>query len=325
MLFAATFPERVSHLVIYSSYTHTTFTPHRRAAWRALLEERWGTGVMDGLIVQHGDSSSLDALARLERYACTPSMVGEKAMADADLDVRSALGAITAPALVLHNAGDPFMPIESSREIARAIPGARFVELSGDFHASWRPPDYGEMIDHIEEFVTGTHTTADRHDRVLTTVLFTDIVGSTDRAAAVGDHRWHQLLDDHDRSVRAELGRYRGREVKTTGDGFLAAFDGPARAIRCGLAVTRAARSVGVDIRVGIHTGECEVRGDDLAGIAVHIGARVAGLAGPGETLVTSTVRDLVAGSGIQFSERGLFTLKGVPGTWTVLEVGDDH
>ena len=158
-----------------------------------------------------------------------------------------------------------------------------------------------------------------------TTLLFTDIVGSTDRAAAIGDHRWHQLLDQHDRSVRTELARYRGREVKMTGDGFLAAFDGPARAIRCGLAVARAARTIGVDVRIGVHTGECEVRGDDLAGIAVHIGARVAGLAGSGETLVTSTVRDLVAGSGISFDERGPFTLKGVPGTWTVLAVRDDQ
>ena len=325
MLFAATFPDRVSHLVIYSSYTHTTLTAYRRAAWRTHLEEGWGTGVMDGLIVQHGDATSRDALARLERYSCTPSMVGEKAMSDADLDVRSALGAITAPTLVLHNIGDPFMRVESSREIASAIPGARFAELSGDFHASWRPEDAGEMVDHIEEFVTGTHTTADRSDRVLTTLLFTDIVGSTDRAAAIGDHRWHQLLDQHDRSVRAELARYRGREVKMTGDGFLAAFDGPARAIRCGLAVARAARTIGVDVRVGVHTGECEVRGDDLAGIAVHIGARVAGLAGSGETLVTSTVRDLVAGSGISFDERGPFTLKGVPGMWTVLAVRDDQ
>ena len=325
MLFAASFPDRVSHLVIYSSYTHTMLSAHRRAAWRAHLEEGWGTGVMDGLIVQHGDATSRDALARLERYSCTPSMVGEKAMSDADLDVRSALGAITAPTLVLHNIGDPFMRVESSREIASAIPGARFAELSGDFHASWRPEDAGEMVDHIEEFVTGTHTTADRGDRVLTTLLFTDIVGSTDRAAAIGDHRWHQLLDQHDRSVRAELARYRGREVKMTGDGFLAAFDGPARAIRCGLAVARAARTIGVDVRIGVHTGECEVRGDDLAGIAVHIGARVAGLAGSGETLVTSTVRDLVAGSGISFDERGPFTLKGVPGTWTVLAVRDDQ
>lgn len=323
MLFAATFPERVSHLVIYGSFTHTTLSIERRMAWRAFLEDGWGTGVMDGLIVQHGDATSREALARLERYSCTPTMVGEKAMADADLDVRPALGAITAPTLVLHNGRDPFMRIGSSRAIAEAIPGARFVELSGDFHASWRPDDYAEMIDHIEEFVTGTHTIADRSDRVLTTLMFTDIVASTDRAAALGDYRWRQLLDDHDRSVRAELVRYRGREVNTTGDGFLAAFDGPARAIRCGLGIARAARRVGVDVRVGIHTGECEVRGDDLAGIAVHIGARVAGLAGPGETLVTSTVRDLVAGSGIAFEDRGPFTLKGVPGEWAILAVRD--
>jgi class 3 adenylate cyclase len=323
MLFAATFPDRVSHLVIYSSYTHTALSPELRAAWRARLEANWGTGVMDGLIVQHGDATSRVALARLERYSCTPSMVGEKAISDADLDVRSALGAIAAPTLVLHNVGDPFMPVSSSRAIAEAIPGARFVELAGDFHASWRPEDYDELVEHIEQFVTGTHMTRDRHDRVLTTLLFTDIVGSTDQAVALGDQRWHHLLDDHDRSVRAEFDRHRGREVNTTGDGFLAAFDGPARAIRCGLAVARWARTVGVDVRVGVHTGECEVRGDDLAGIAVHIGARVAALAGPGETLVTSTVRDLVAGSGLTFEERGAFELKGVPGSWTLLAARD--
>lgn len=323
MMFAATFPERVSHLVIYGSYTHTTLSPETRLMWRAHLEERWGTGVMDGLIVQHGDATSRAALARLERYSCTPRMVGEKALSDADLDVRSVLGVITAPTLVMHNVGDPLMPIELSRDIARAIPGARFVELPGDFHASWRAEDYTEMIDQVEEFVTGTHTRAERSDRVLTTLLFTDIVGSTDRAAAVGDQRWRQLLDEHDRSVRAELARFRGREINTTGDGFLAAFDGPARAIRCGLAVVRAAHRVGIDVRVGVHTGECEVRDDDLAGIAVHIGARVAALAQPGETLVTSTVRDLVAGSGIEFDDRGPVSLKGVPGAWTVLAVRD--
>ena len=326
MLFAATFPDRVSHLVIYSSYTHTTLTAHRRAAWRAHLEESWGTGVMDGLIVQHGDATSRAALARLERYSCTPSMVGEKAMSDADL--RRSIGTRgdhgTDPRAPQHAAIRSCGSSRPGRSAARSRePGS--PELSGDFHASWRPEDAGEMVDHIEEFVTGTHTTADRSDRVLTTLLFTDIVGSTDRAAATGDHRWHQLLDQHDRSVRAELARYRGREVKMTGDGFLAAFDGPARAIRCGLAVARAARTVGVDVRVGLHTGECEVRGDDLAGIAVHIGARVVGLAGSGETLVTSTVRDLVAGSGISFNERGPFTLKGVPGMWTVLAVRDDQ
>jgi class 3 adenylate cyclase len=237
------------------------------------------------------------------------------------LDVRGVLGAVSVPTLVLANREDPFVPLASSRAIAAGIPGARFVELSGDFHASWRPDDYDELVGQVEEFVTGTHIVADRADRLLTTILFTDIVDSTKRAVDLGDREWRRVLDEHDRIVRSELVRYRGREINTTGDGFLAAFDGPARAIRCGVSITQEVRRIGVEECVGVHTGECEVRGDDLAGIAVHIGARVATLAAPGEVLVTSTVRDLVAGSGLRFLPRGIRQLKGVPGHWTVLAV----
>jgi class 3 adenylate cyclase len=177
------------------------------------------------------------------------------------------------------------------------------------------------MFSHIEEFITGTRVVEERSDRVLTTVLFSDIVGSTAQAVDFGDRQWRHVLDDHDHVVRSELNQYRGREINTSGDGFFAAFDGPARAVRCGVAITEAVRRLGVEVRVGIHTGECEMRGADLSGIAIHIGARVAGLAAPGEVLVTSTVRDLVAGSGLRFEQRGTHQLNGVPDDWNVFAV----
>lgn len=323
ILFAATYPERVSHLVLYSTYANSAESAEQTAAFASELEVGWGTGLMAGLVVQHVDETARAALARFERYACTPTMAAEKSRSDSALDVRGVLAAVGVPTLVLHNRDDPFMPIASSRAIADGIPGARFIELNGDFHASWHPDDYDELVGQIEEFLTGTRSVEDRVDRVLTTVLFTDIVGSTARAADLGDRLWHRLLDDHDHVVRAELARYRGREIDTAGDGFFAAFDGPARAVRCGVAITEALRRLGLEVRVGVHTGECEVRGNDLAGIAVHTGARVASLAGPGDILVTSTVRDLVAGSGLRFEQRGTHKLKGVPGEWNILAV--DH
>ena len=317
ILFAATYPDRVSHLVIYSSYTHGS-DEHGEAFRERLLAE-WGTGLLGRLLVQHTDDTATAALARFERYACTPTMVAEKNRSDAALDVRAVLPAVAVPTLVLHNRDDPFMPIRSSRRIAEGIANARFVELDGDFHASWRPHDYDALVEEIEEFVTGTHTVDIQ--RVLTTVLFSDIVGSTRRAVEVGDHRWRELLDEHDRLVRAELSRYRGQEVNTTGDGFFATFDGPGRAIRCAVAITQAAQAVGLQIRAGVHTGECEVHHDNLVGIAVNIGARVADLAAPGQVVATSTVRDLVAGSGIEFTDLGAHSLKGVPGAWNLLAV----
>lgn len=321
ILFAATYPERVNHLVLYSTYANTSSSADEIAAFTSQLEVGWGTGFLTGRVVQHVDDAARAALARYERYACTPTMAAEKYRSDSALDVRGVLAAVGVPTLVLHNRDDPFMPIASSRAIADGIPGARFTELNGDFHASWRADDYDELVGHIEEFVTGTRVVEDSSDRVLNTILFSDIVGSTAQAADVGDRLWRRVLDDHDGVVRAELARYRGREIRTTGDGFFAAFDGPARAVRCGVAITEAVRRIGVEVRVGVHTGECEVRGDDLAGIAVHIGARVASLAAPGEVLVTSTVCDLVAGSGLRFDQRGTHQLKGVPGDWSVLAV----
>ncbi len=310
IMYAATYPERVSHLVLYSSTVGPRLTAEQVQRFTDRVTDGWGSGVMADLVIQHVDDSGRAAMGRFERYACTPSMVRTKLLSDASLDVRAAAGALAVPTLVMHNRNDPFMRIEWSRDLAARIPGARFVELDGDFHASWRPHDYDAMVGQIEEFVTGTHSPT-TSDRVLSTVVFSDIVDSTRRAGEVGDRAWHDLLDRHDQVLRTELARHRGREVNTTGDGFFAAFDGPGRAIRGAVAMSRAASALGLDVRVGIHTGECEVRGDDLAGIAVHIGARVAQLAAPGQVVVTGTVRDLVAGSGIAFEDLGLHGAQG--------------
>jgi class 3 adenylate cyclase len=321
ILFAAAYPERVSHLVIYSSYAFDPSPIEEKEAHAEWLAAGWGTGILDGIFVQHGGAETTPSMARLERYSCTPMMAAEKARADARIDVRSVLAAVNVPTLVLHNRHDPLLPVELGRAIAAGISEARFVELPGDFHGSWRPHDYDLLAGEIEAFLTGTNVADVVVDRVLTTVLFSDIVDSTRTAGELGDRRWRSLLDEHDHLVRSELTRYGGREVNTTGDGFFAAFDGPGRAIRCGVAMSACAASLGLDLRVGVHTGECEIRRNDLAGIAVHVGARLAHLAEPGQVLVSSTVRDLVAGSGIEFDDLGVQELKGVPGTCHVLAV----
>jgi class 3 adenylate cyclase len=232
------------------------------------------------------------------------------------IDIRDVLPTIQAPTLVLHRAGDHDVDVAEGRYLASRIPEAKFVELPGDDH--WIAAGYvDEIADEIEEFLTGTRPLPEP-DRVLATVLFTDIVGSTERAAELGDRRWRELLSTHDTAVRRELERFRGREVDTAGDGFLAAFDGPARAVRCALSAGDAVRQLGVEIRAGIHTGECELDGPKIRGIAVHTGARIASLAGPSEVLVSQTVKDLVAGSGLAFDDRGVHALKGVPGEWRV-------
>jgi class 3 adenylate cyclase len=233
-----------------------------------------------------------------------------------DIDVRRVLPTIRVPTLLLHKRGDRVVSIHGARWMAKQIPGARLIELPGMDHAV---VDGGEdpapIYDEVEEFLTGVRPVAEP-DRVLATVMFTDIVGSTSKAAEVGDHAWRSLLDEHERAVRAQLDRFRGNEVKTTGDGFLATFDGPARAIRCGLTITDAVRGVGLEARVGVHSGEIEMRGSDIGGIAVHIASRVGSLARPSEVLVSETVRGLVAGSGITFEERGEHKLRGVPDRW---------
>jgi class 3 adenylate cyclase len=223
------------------------------------------------------------------------------------------------PTLVLHRHGDRVVNWRASRWIAEQIPGARRVELPGADHFPWAG-DADAIVEEVRAFLTGARV-AEEADRVLATVMFTDVVGSTDRAASLGDRRWTELLDAHDHAVRRELEAFRGREIKTTGDGFLATFDGPARGIRCARAIRSAATELDLDVRVGLHTGEIELRGDDIGGLAVHIGQRVSSLAQPSEIVVSSTVKDLVAGSGIRFADRGEHELKGVPGSWRLYSV----
>ena len=260
------------------------------------------------------DPEFLNHVAKMLRASATPRTAATQFdYILRTIDVREALPLIQAPTLVLHASDSALVPIEHGRYLAEHIAGSKFVALSsGDTGIS---PDDFRITDEIAEFLTGERPPSEV-DRVLTTVLFTDIVASTERAASLGDRRWRSLLDADDRTVREQLRRDRGREVNTTGDGFVAAFDGPARAIRCGQSLVTATRDLGIDVRVGLHTGECEVRGHDLGGIAVHIAARVAATAGPGEVVVSRTVRDLVVGSEIEFTDRGEHQLKGVPGTW---------
>jgi pimeloyl-ACP methyl ester carboxylesterase/class 3 adenylate cyclase len=332
-LFAATYPERVSSLVLWGTFARVQRGPNYLLGVDPSMIEpfieglvaRWNTGKALRFFISGmpTDPETSAFLARYERTAATPSMVREIMHRNCDIDVRSALPAINAPTLVMHRDHDNAVPFECGKYLADHIDGARFLELPGAWHLNGSIGGEVDALDAVEEFLTGRpHEEPIEIDRVLKTVVFTDIVRSTERAAELGDRRWRELLDAHDSTIRRELGRFRGDEVATTGDGFLAAFDGPGRAINCAQSIAERSRDLGLEIRAGVHTGECELRGNDLAGIAVHIGARVAALAGPGEVLVTSTVRDLVNGSGIDFVDRGRHALKGVPGEWQVLAVG---
>jgi class 3 adenylate cyclase len=325
MFFAATYPERTAALVLSSTAARRAWAPDypwglRPEGVSRRIEEikrAWGTGAT----AWYFDGVERRSVARIEQLAGTPASAAAVLEMSFHTDVRHVLGAITAPTLIVHHSEHPLWPIQDARYLAEHIEGARLIEVPG-------PPRtlYGAGVDNrlfaelIEEFVTGRHP-APEIDRVLKTVLFTDIVASTAQLAEAGDRRWRERLDDFRHQVRAELERYRGDEVNTRGDDFLATFDGPARAVRCAAAIRDSARLLGLDVRSGVHTGEVEVQDDDLAGIAVHIGARVSALAGPGEVLTTSTVRDLTAGSGIEFHDRGRHALKGVPGEWQVLAV----
>jgi class 3 adenylate cyclase len=258
--------------------------------------------------------------ARMECLTASPGNVALMVPVLAQLDARAVLPAIRVPTLVLQHADDQFIPPTQGKYIAERIPGAKYVELSGRNMYHFSEPGWRTSFQEIAEFLTG-HQADVVDDRVLATVLFTDIVDSTRRAAEIGDRNWHALLDAHDAVVRSQLGRFRGREVSTSGDGFLATFDGPQRAIRCAMAIRDTVQALGIEVRAGLHTGECEVRGDDIGGIAVHIGARVSALAGPSDVLVSSTLRDLVIGSGLEFEDRGAHGLKGVPGEWNLFAV----
>jgi len=330
MVFAALFPERTSALVLRGTGPRFQAGPDwpwglsadRSGPMLDSVEANWGTGSVLSWFVQGlaDDPRSQEATGRFERFAASPGAARQLLEMNLRVDIRSVLPTISAPTLVLHRLGDYIVPVEAGRYIADHIQGASLVELPGDFHLSARPGDEDDAMDLVEQFLTGSRGDYDI-DRVLTTVLFTDIVGSTERASVLGDHAWRDLLDLHDRTVRREIERFRGREIKTLGDGFLAAFDGPGRAVRCARAITEGAGRIGVEVRSGLHSGECEVRGGDLAGIAVHIGARIGALAQPGEVLVSTTVKDLVIGSGISFEDRGTHSLKGIPESWQLFSV----
>jgi len=322
-LFAATHPSRTTALVVIEGYADAGDAPPRLVREEVLTEfdAMWRTGEFQHLF--NPDMPWNDeiraAWARHNRLAASPGTVALMLPLVAELNVRAILPTVRVPTLVLQHADDPLMTPAMGKDVADHITGAKYVELPGHniFHfvEPWR-----QSFQEIAEFLTG-HQADVADDRVLATVLFTDIVDSTRRAADMGDRDWHALLDAHDAVVRAQLNRFRGRELNTSGDGFLAMFDGPQRAIRCAMAIRDAVRSLGIQVRAGLHTGECEVRGDDIGGIAVHIGARVSALAGPNDVLVSSTLRDLVIGSGLEFEDRGAHQLKGVPGEWHLFAV----
>jgi class 3 adenylate cyclase/pimeloyl-ACP methyl ester carboxylesterase len=324
VLFAATHPSRTNALVVLEGYAdplaERTEGPTPDEVTAAMLE-MWGTGEYQHLL--NPDMPWNDeiraAWARLERLAASPATVALMFPLVTELDIRAVLPTVRVPTLVVHHADDPFVSTTSGQFVADHLAGAKYVELPGrnmhHFVEPWR-----QSFKELSQFLTG-HQADVEEDRVLATVLFTDIVGSTRMAAQLGDSNWRALLDAHDAVVRSQLARFRGREVNTSGDGFLATFDGPQRAIRGAMAIRDAVQPLGIEVRAGLHTGECELRGEDIGGIAVHIGARVSALAQANDVLVSSTLRDLVIGSGLEFDDRGAHTLKGVPGEWHLFAV----
>jgi class 3 adenylate cyclase len=324
VLFAATYPDRTHALIIYNGWVRRLRAPdwphgptiEEHEALVREFEERWGEAV--GAELWAPSLAHLpefrEQWARFLRLAARPGVVGALFRMNQLIDIRGLLPAVRVPTLVIHRAGDRLVPVEQGRYAAKQIPNAKYVELPGDNHL-FGAGDIDLVTDEIEEFLTGVRPVPEI-DRVLATVLFTDIVGSTERAAALGDHAWRGLLEAHHEIARREVERHRGRAIEFVGDGLLATFDGPARAIRCACAIAEAVRTLGIEIRAGLHTGEVELAGSAVRGIAVHIGARVAAEAAAGEVLVSSTVKDLVAGSGIRFADRGPRALKGVPGEW---------
>ena len=328
-LFAATYPDRTVALVMYGSYARRQRTAdypwgqseEDLAAFLREIEEDWGGPVGRAARAPSavGDERFMSFWASYLVQSASPQAALSLVRMNAEIDVRPILSAIQVPALILQRTGDRVVRTEEARYLAERIPGADLVLLAGDDHLPW-VGDQDAVLDEIEQHLTGIRR-GPQLDRVLATVLFTDIVDSTKKAAELGDARWKGLLHAHDERVRTELSRFRGVEVKTTGDGFLASFDGPARAVGCAQAIAEGVRELGIEIRAGCHTGEVEVLAGDLGGIAVHIGARVAALAGAGEVLVSSTVKDLVVGSGLGFEDRGVHQLKGVPDAWHLYAV----
>jgi pimeloyl-ACP methyl ester carboxylesterase len=321
-LFAATYPDRCHALVLYGTFARFASwlpTPEALAAYLDYIDQAWGSG---GSLPMFAPSRQHDPAfqrwwGRFERLGASPAAAIALMRMNSQIDISGILSTIRVPTLVIHRTDDVTIDVEGGRYLAEHIPGARYVELPGTDHIPFVDQNAMEIADLIGEFLTGSRTPVSA-DTVLATVLFTDIVGSTEKAVSLGDRRWRDLLDNHHAIIRRNLQRFRGREIDTVGDGFLATFDGPARGVRCACAIADDIRSLGIDVRAGLHTGECEIMDDKVGGIAVHIGARVAALAGPGEVLVSSTVKDLVAGTGLRFGDRGSQSLKGVPDQWRI-------
>lgn len=329
ILFAATYPQRTSALALFGSFANRLWspdypwapTPERRTAWIEGIAQGWG-GVTDLATLapsQANDANFARWWSAFLRQSASPGAAIALAQMNARIDVRDLLPTVHVPTLVMHRTGDLDANVAEGRYIANHIPDAKFVELPGTDHLVFAG-DFDAVVDELQEFLTGVRRPTEL-DRVLATLLLTDIARSTQIAAELGDVKWRDILQRHNALVRRELARFRGNEIKSTGDGFLAIFDGPARAIRCALSLRSSLRQIGIEIRAGLHTGECEILGSDIGGIAVHIAARVLSEAQPGDVLVSSTVRDLVAGSGIDFTSRGRRALRGVPGEWELLAV----
>jgi class 3 adenylate cyclase len=325
-LFAATYPQRVNSLLVWGAQARWIASPdhpwgqtqeeHDRMI--AMIDDDWPsfdyiTGPGAG-VGPDADPAFIESISRYMRAAANPSAVRAYEIMNGQIDTRPILSSIRAPTLVMNRTGDPCARIEAARDMASRIPGAKFKEYPGNSH-SMMLDDMETILSDIQEFITGERP-IDSYDRILATVLFVDIASSTERAATLGDTRWRNVLNSYYVIVRKEFSRFRGKEKNTTGDGFLATFDGPARAIRCALAIAQTVKQLRIDVRASVHTGECELMGDNIGGIAVHIGARIMAKAEPGSVLVSGTVKDLVSGSGIDFQDRGVHNLKGIPGEW---------
>jgi pimeloyl-ACP methyl ester carboxylesterase len=326
-LFAATHPDRCQALVLYGAFARFASwfpTPEKLQRFFDYVDTKWGTGasLRNFAPSMADDKGFQEWWGRFERLGASPAACVEIMRLNSEIDVTDVLATIHVPTLVIHRKDDAAVSVEGGREIARRIPNARYVELPGADHLINVGKNSGEILDLIVEFLTGSKSVPVL-DRVLATVVFTDIVGSTVRAEALGDAAWRELLSAHDAAVRRELARFRGHEVKTLGDGFLATFDGPARAIHCARAISAATRAIGLPVRIGVHTGEVELAENDVRGIAVHIASRVAALGKADEIVVSRTVKDLVAGSGLNFEDFGTHVLKGIPDAWQLYRVAD--
>ena len=324
LLFAATYPRRTDALILYGGFAKRLWSPDYpwgqpvevRRKMLEDIEKHWGRSLIPGELPPEVENQpdAVERYLRFQRMSASPGAILTLAKMNAQVDVRDALPSVHVPVLILHHVGDPDVSIEGARYIAREVPQAKLIELPGNHHVLLGKEAEGVLAE-IQEFLTGVRPCGEP-DRILATILFTDIVGSTEKASQLGDRKWKELLERHRAVVRRELMRFQGREIDTAGDGFLAAFDGPARAVRCALAVCSATRDLGLDLRAGIHAGEIELMGKNIGGIAVHIGSRVMSKAGSGEVWASSTVKDLTVGSGLQFEDRGMHALKGITEEW---------